>query len=144
MYICRHFVSSSAVFTKAINITSELVCNPEKWRSALLADIAQQPGGGGAYNLEGIQKALWADSGVSVQEYKRPMFTVRTKDDPTRWSGGTDHALLAEYDLKVKYNSALTLVLDHCTDVPKALAVIQDHHPRRSNLKLRHSHAAKP
>ena len=107
-------------------------------------EIAENPAK--KINLECVQKDLWEELGVSVREYKRPMFTVRRENDTTRWATGDDHPLLSEYNLKVKYSSAIELVLDHCEDVPKALKAVQRHSTkfRRSTLNLRQSHAAKP
>ncbi|UJR17075.1 hypothetical protein I4U23_003972 [Adineta vaga] len=115
----RHLIGRSSVFMKIINITNELVCNPDYWYRKFKRN-------GRVYNIEQTQKFIWADMNLQVSELPRSMFIVRTQDDPASWSTGLFHPQLNHFGLKVKYPMELWSSHRHCkinniTNVLKSL-----------------------
>ena len=113
----RHVVASSQLFAKIINITTDLVCRPEVW----LAIGQEASSDGSGLNIEWLIKATWDLLGITAQEFARPMFTVKTPTDPTSWSRGADHPLLAEYGLLTKYPDEVRLTEEHCSNLVQSL-----------------------
>jgi hypothetical protein len=107
---------------KMINITTELICKPDYWFK-----ILQQLGGD--FNLERIQKVLWSHMNLTVSEFPRSMFTVRTQHDPTRWSKGVPHPDVGNFGLKLKYVDEFTSAIKHCNikNVTNVLEVIEQY-----------------
>jgi GDP-D-mannose 3',5'-epimerase len=103
----RHIIGKSSVFMRMINITTELVLKPDYWFT-----ILQQSGG--EFNLERIQKVMWSHMNITVSEFPRSMFTVRTPHDPTRWSQGQSHPEVGIFNLKLKYLDEFTSSIKHC------------------------------
>jgi hypothetical protein len=103
----RHIIGKSSIFMKMINITTELVCKPDHWFNTL-----QQRKG--YFNLERIQKELWSDLNITVSEFPRSMFTVRTQHDPTRWSEGQSHPDVDQFGLKLKYVDEFRSSIKYC------------------------------
>lgn len=117
----RHIIGKSSLFMTMINITTELVCNSEYWLKTLKRS-------GESFNLEKIQKVLWFHRNISVSEFSRSMFTVRTKTDPTRWSKGEAHPDVAKFGLKLKYTNEFSSTVKYCkiTNVTEALKNIAE------------------
>ncbi|UJR12668.1 hypothetical protein I4U23_016842 [Adineta vaga] len=112
----RHLITRSSMFMKMINITTELVCNPDYWFSRL-EQVEYE------LNIELIQKLIWEKMKLTVSEFPRSMFTVRSKGDPTSWSQGEFHPELSSFDLTVKYPMEFESSRKHCQtmDLKKAI-----------------------
>jgi GDP-D-mannose 3',5'-epimerase len=118
----RHIIGKSSSFMKMINITTELICKPDYWFKILKQY-------GGEFNLEKIQKVLWSLMNITVSEFPRSMFTVRTQHDSTRWSKGQPHPDVGIFGLKLKYPDEFTSAIKHCNikNVTNALEVIKQY-----------------
>ena len=75
-------------------------------------------------NIEQVQRHLWEAAGISVREFSRSMFTVKSHSDVSTWSKGIEHPLLTEHGVQVKYMSALQLAVDHCPNLTNALQAL--------------------
>ena len=113
----RHVVASSPLFAKIINMTTELVCRPEVWLARTQKAVSNHEG----LNIEWLIKAMWDMWGIDGKEFARPMFTVKTPADPTSWSTGSDHPVLLEYGLLMKYHPEVTLTQAHCSPLEQSL-----------------------
>lgn len=103
----RHLVASADMFVRAMNMTKDIVCNAQHWTQVFTSET-------NIVNLETALKLYWNRTDFQVAELNRTMFSVKTEDDPSRWSIGENHTILSQFGLKVKYKSALSLALDHC------------------------------
>lgn len=105
----RHLVGATPTFMRAINLTTELVCNTDYWYE-ILSKIE-------SVNLEKVQMHMWANMSLPVGEFNRSMFTVKKDDDPTRWllrwQNHKDQAT-KEFDLTVKYPQEMVDAVQHC------------------------------
>jgi hypothetical protein len=105
-YSDRHLVATPTVFMRALNITTELVCNWQAYSDTLRA--------WDHVNLERLQKQVWEQTGVPVRQYRRSMFTVKTPEDPTRWGKGTNLVEGQEFGLLIKYPDEMVRAKEHC------------------------------
>lgn len=105
----RHLVAAGPAFMKAIGIANELVCSPRKWLSFLRSNNASYP-----INLEKLQALMWKNLDLTVEEFHRSMFTVKTPEDPTRWAVGSAHKILCKFNLLVKYPTELQNAEEDC------------------------------
>lgn len=116
----RHLVSTAPNLLRAINITQELVCSPDAYKSRITPIIN---------NVESLQALVWRHTGVLAKQFHSTMFTVRAKGDPTSWSVGDAHAELEKYGLLVKYPKELDKALGSCnvniTEVLQSLSSYQ-------------------
>ena len=108
---------------KMINLTTELVCQANDWFETFRQF-------GGEFNLERIQKVLWSHMNISVSEFPRSMFTVRTQHDLTRWSKGQSHPDVEKFGLQLKYPDEITSAMKHCNikNVMNDLQVMKQYH----------------
>lgn len=90
-----------------INLTQELVCEPHKWYNVLLER-------NGTLNLETTQSVMWNAMNLPIQPFPRTMFTVKTLEDPTRWSNGSRHDDFTPLGLLVKYPDELAAAKETC------------------------------
>jgi hypothetical protein len=122
-YSDRHLAGNFDIWNKMINITKNIVCNPEKMRESL---FKWKPGSG--FNMESVQKAMWDEWGLEITSFPRTMFTVRGPEDPTQWSTGEAHEILSKFKLKVKYQGEMDATLRNCnSDLKKTLDDIDSH-----------------
>ena len=106
----RHSFGSISVMNKAINITTELVCDTDRWLPILRSMNSQ------LFNPEQVLKIIWDNNQLMVTQVNRTMFTVRSSTDPTRWSWGQEDPLTQPYNITVKYPEELELVKLQCAD----------------------------
>ena len=106
----RHSFGSISVMDKAINITTELVCDTDRWLPILRSMNSQ------LFNPEQVLKIIWDNNRLMVTQVNRTMFTVRSSTDPTRWSWGQEDPLTQPYNITVKYPEELELVKLQCAD----------------------------
>lgn len=93
-YSDRYTLVHRDLVLKALNVTVDVVCDPEKWLNRLKrSDVGP----------EQTIKRYWEDVGLSVKQFPLPAFTVRADGDPTRWSQGTESREFSKYGLKLKY-----------------------------------------
>ena len=109
-YNDRHLMAESQTFVKALNITTELVCDTDRWYDTMKhtnrSDI----------NSESAQKIVWDGVGLNVSRVQRTMFLAKRATDASSWSHGLEDALTQPFDLLVKYRSELHQVLSECAD----------------------------
>jgi len=103
----RHIIGKSFVFMKLLNLTTELVCRPDYWFPILQSVETER-------NIETIQKIIWDHMNLTVSEFSRSMFTVRTPYDTSSWSEGQFHPETNAFGLKVKYPKELKASMKYC------------------------------
>ena len=106
----RHSFGRISVMNKAINITTELVCDTDRWLPILRSMNSK------LFNPEQVLKIIWDNNKLMVNQVNRTMFTVRSSTDPTRWSWGQEDPLTQPYNITVKYPEELELVKLQCAD----------------------------
>ena len=99
-YSDRYIYARSPSFMQGINITQNYLCKGFNITTNL--------------NLEIVQKMYWESIGLRVKEMVVPAFSVRAKNDPTRWSKGDYNAELSGLGLRVKYPTELELAKTYC------------------------------
>ena len=119
----RHLVATAPNFVRALNMTSEILCNPAAWRERM-RDMD-------FINIEVLQKLVWDHYGLHVKEFPRTMFAVRAKNDSFKsLQSGCNDADLHRFCLKLKYPVAKRETLKTCTnqipgfDVRKTLGAL--------------------
>ncbi|CAF1667220.1 unnamed protein product [Adineta ricciae] len=105
----RHLIARASMFMKVINITNELICRPDYWLEKV-AEFQYER------NIEVVQKLIWDDMGLTVSEFSRSMFTVRSEGDPTAWSRGEFDPDLNLFGLRVKYPKEFTSAKARCAN----------------------------
>jgi nucleoside-diphosphate-sugar epimerase len=104
----RHLVANSHNFFKAVNIGPDLVCKSQLYNSMLMS--LNSP-----INLEVLLMVYFKEQQLEVQRYPRVMFSVKTTQDPTRWSHGEDSPLISnQWGLKLKYPQELVYSMNTC------------------------------
>lgn len=116
-YNDRHLMAESHTFVKALNITTELVCDTDRWYNTMRhtnrSDI----------NSELAQKIVWDGVGLNVSRVQRTMFLAKRAMDTSSWSHGLEDAHTLPFNLLVKYRSELHQVLSECAD---SLTVVKE------------------
>ena len=118
----RHLVATATNFVRALNMTSEILCNPAAWRERM-KDMD-------FINIEVLQKLAWDHNGLHVNQFPRTMFTVRAENDSSKWSQGCNDDDMHNFCLKIKYPEAKREALKTCAnlipgfDVREALSAL--------------------
>ena len=111
----RHLIAPSNLFFKMINITQNMVCDPDHYTKVLAVAHPE-------LNLEQTQRLIWNDLSLPVYQFPRQFFTVKLPTDPTRWSqGDMNENIPSDTGLLVKYGRELTAAMEYCkwNDMPK-------------------------
>ena len=104
----RHTYGSSQAFMHAMNITTELVCDTNRWvqkfKDLNIIDV----------NPEKVQRVLWQATGLNVTQVPRTMFTVKAAEDTSSWTQGQVDDLTKPYNLTVKYPAEVDVLVSQC------------------------------
>ena len=124
-YTDRHLVGSPEMFYGMINITQQLVCETAHFEEVVRRDHPWA-------NLESIQRRVWENLTIPIQQYNRSFFAVKLPDDPTKWAQGSQHEAVSKFDgLLVKYQGELDQAMAQChvensQDLEDNLTIIKD------------------
>lgn len=105
-YCDRHLVASRANILNALDIMRELTHKPYDW------DYEKH------HNTERFMKHAWHQKNLNVKKFTRVMFTVKNKNDTTRWQTG-ENELPSHPGLIVKYKREWYGAQDGCNRVSK-------------------------
>lgn len=101
-YTDRIALMPSNSVLKTLNVTVDIVTNPYEWENF------------SHYNIESALKHYYDKVNISVIQYAHTGFTVRRVADPTSWSGGVHHQVMAKFNLTVKYPGELATAETEC------------------------------
>lgn len=111
--ICdRHFVASSKLIVRALNITQQLLSDPDAWIPLLhfYLDFNRN------INSEFVLKTMWQHAGVPIRRFPKAAFAVRATHDTTGWSEGKTVQELPFPHLRIKYIEEFNATVARCPD----------------------------
>lgn len=98
----RHTYIPGHLILKVLNVTNDVVKNWKYWEVFRVM------------NLEILLKVYFVKYQICFQKFDHTAFTVRRKDDPTRWSVGVQHDSLSAFNLTLKYHEEIIEANNSC------------------------------